>query len=159
MPVKRINPKRIKIHRCYSTEEVAAALDVHKNSLRGWRKAGLEPIDMGRPMLFHGATLRAFLEKQKASRKRPCQPGTMYCLKCREPRAPGLAMVDYEPISDQSGNLKALCEKCGTTMHRRASRAKLASIMPGIAVQIVQAPSRLKGCISPSLNCDLDKDS
>jgi len=159
VPAKRINPKRIKINRSYSVEEAAMVLGVHKNSLRGWRAAGLEPIDKGRPMMFQGADLRAFLEKRRASRKCPCAPGTLFCFSCKKSRAPALGMVDWEATDPKRGGLKAFCETCGTVMFRRASRASIAAIMPGMAVQIVEAPARLKGCGSPSYNCDLDKDS
>ena len=48
-------------------------------------------------------------------------------------------MVDFLPITARSGNLRAICETCGTLMHRRASVTAIAAVMPGIAVQIVQA--------------------
>jgi hypothetical protein len=132
---------------------------VHKNSVRGWRAKGLEPVDSRRPILFEGATLRAFLEKQRAGRKRPCAAGTLYCFRCRDARAPALAMVDYVPIGPVSGNLQAICGECGTVMHRRARLADLAAIMPEIRVQITGHHSRLKERASPSLNCGLDKEA
>lgn len=159
MPAKRGNPRLIKLHRCYSIEEAARTLGVHKNSIRGWRSEGLEPIDGGRPMLFQGQALRAFLERRNSKRKRPCPPGTLYCFKCREPRPPALAMVDWTPVNDITGNITALCEACETVMHRNARRDALPTILPGISVQIAQGPSRIKGCSSPSLNCDLDKEA
>lgn len=158
MPGKRANPRAIKLHRTYSVEEAADALAVHKNSVRGWRKDGLTAIDNGHPILFQGSVLRAFLEQRNASRKRPCQPGTIYCFRCREPRAPALGMVDWTPINARTGNLKALCGVCETVMHRRARRDALTTIMPGLKVQIAEGPSRLKGEPIPSLNCDMTKE-
>jgi hypothetical protein len=157
--VSRHNPRAVKLHRTYSVEDVARALGVHKNTARGWCDAGLKPIDSRRPMLFLGSELRAFLEQRSASRKRPCRPGTLYCFRCREPRAPALGMVDWIAINGRVGNLKALCATCETVMHRRAHRDAFAVIMPGLAVQIVEGPSRLNGEHSPSLNCDLDKEA
>jgi hypothetical protein len=121
MSAKRINPRSVKLHHYYAVEEAAKALGVHKNSVRGWQAKGLEPVDSRRPILFHGATLRAFLEKERARRKRPCPVGTMYCFRCREARAPAMGMVDYIPINPLSGNLKAICTDCGTIMNRRAN--------------------------------------
>ena len=155
---QRANPRAIKLHRTYSVEDAARTLGVHKNSVRGWRKDGLTAIDTGRPVLFQGSVLRAFLEQRNASRKRPCRPGTLYCFRCREPRAPALGMVDWTPINSRTGNLKALCGTCETVMHRRARRDALSTIMPGLNVQIAEGPSRLKGEPTPSLNCDMTKE-
>lgn len=159
MSARRLNPRRAKLHRVYAIGEVARLFDVHKNTVRGWRAKGLKPVDAHRPILFDGATLRAFLEKQRAGRKRPCRPGTFYCFRCREPRAPAGGMVDFAPISDASGNLEAICADCETVMHRRARLADLGVIMPGVHVHIRGRQSRLKGSASPSLNCDLKKES
>lgn len=156
MPARRVNPRLAKLHRSYSVPELAATFGVHKNTVRQWQREGLEPLDSSRPTLFQGATIRAFLSKRNASRKRPCMPGTLYCFRCRQPRAPALGMVDYVPINAASGNIRAFCDICETVMHRRARYAVLASTMPGCDVQMAQAPSRLKGSPSPSLNCDLE---
>ncbi|WDR06673.1 helix-turn-helix domain-containing protein [Devosia rhodophyticola] len=154
---QRPNPRSIKLHRTYSVEEAARALGVHKNSVRGWRQRGLKPIDDSRPVLFLGSDLRAFLEQRNASRKRPCRPGTLYCFRCREARAPALGMVDWTSTKARTGNLTALCGTCGTEMHRRARRDALAVVMPGLQVQISEGPSRLNGEPIPSLNCDMAK--
>ena len=158
MARQRANPRLIKLHRTYSVEDAARTLGVHKNSVRGWRKDGLKAIDNDRPILFLGSVLRAFLEQRNASRKRPCRPGTLYCFRCREPRAPALGMVDWTPINARTGNLKALCGTCETVMHRRARRDALSTVMPGLHVQIVEGPSRLNGKPILSLNCDSTKE-
>lgn len=157
MSVHRVNPNRVKLHRSYSVAELAECAGVHKNTVRHWQRDGLEPIDQCRPVLFQGATVRAFLARRNASRKSPCAPGTFHCLRCRASREPALGMVDYVPLREASGNLKGLCATCGTTMNRRARLADLPVIMPGIAVQIREAPARLMGRDNPSLNCDLER--
>jgi hypothetical protein len=139
MATQRINPNTVKLHRAYSIGELAERLAVHKNTVRHWQHDGLQPIDNNRPILFQGATIRAFLSKRNASRKRPCPPGTMYCFRCRTPRPPALGMVDYIPLNAVSGNLKAICAICDTIMHRRARHALLAAILPCCDVQIAQA--------------------
>lgn len=137
---KRINPRLVKLHRSYTVADIARVLSVHKNSVRGWqRDAGLKPLDGRRPLLFQGQALRAFLEARQAKRKCPCPPGTFYCFRCRQPRAPALGMVDCANINAVSGNLRALCETCETVMHRRVRLDALASVMPSIAVQIAEA--------------------
>jgi len=154
MPARRINPNRVKLHRSYSVEELARCLEAHKNTVRHWQAKGLKPIDKGRPILFQGATVRTFLANRNASRKHPCSPGTLFCLRCRLPRAPALGMVDFVPIRPGSGNLRALCECCGAIMNRRAREADISRIMPGCTVQLAQGQPRLSGQTAPSLNCD-----
>lgn len=157
MPARRVDPRAVKLNRTYDVAELAALLAVHKNTLRNWQAEGLKPIDTRRPVLFYGSTIRAFLSGRNAKRRSPCGPGMLYCFKCRAPRPPALGMVDYVPISATGGNVRAICATCETVMHRRAAKASLATILPGCDVQIAQAPPRLKGSPSPSLNCDLEE--
>jgi hypothetical protein len=159
MAGRRVNPRAVKQHRSYSVPELAACFGVHKNTVRHWQREGLEPLDGGHPILFQGAIVQAFLSARNASRKRPCLPGTLYCFRCREPRPPALGMVDYLSINAIFGNVRAICATCETVMHRRASKAVLASILPGCDIQFVEAPLRLRGSPSPSLNCDLERQA
>ena len=159
MAARRVNPRAVKLHRSYSVPELAACFGVHKNTVRNWQRDGLTPIDGRRPVLFQGEIVRDFLSARNTSRKRPCSLGTLYCFKCREPRPPALGMVDFVSINEKSGNIRAICATCETVMHRRASKASLASILPGCDVQIVEALPRLKGSPLPSLNCDLERQA
>ena len=63
-------------------------------------------------------------------------------------------MVEFTPRNPVTGNLVALCETCGTVMHRSARLASLAVIMPGIRVEIREARPRLLERPLPPLNCD-----
>lgn len=128
----RPNPRLAKIHYSYSVDEIAGLFGNHRNTVRAWIKAGLPALDDARPVLVQGSELRGFLERRRTQAKRPCSPGTLYCLRCREPRRPALEMVDFIIITATSGNLHALCETCGTMMHRRARRDSLPAIMPGL---------------------------
>lgn len=157
MATRRANPQRVKLHRSYSVPELASCFKVHPNTVREWQRSGLEPIDTARPIMFHGAAVRAFLHKRNCDRKRPSRPGMMYCFTCRDSSAPALGMVDYMPLVSTSGNLRALCDTCGGTMHRRARRADLPTIMPKIDVRILEAPPRLKGSAQPSLNSEVER--
>ena len=154
MPPRRATPQRVKLHRIYSATELAACCGVHKNTVRHWQAKGLEPVGKGRPTLFDGATVRAFLAKRKASRKRPCPPGTLYCFKCRQPRAPAMGMVEATRQNATTGNLTAMCEACGTLMHRRTRLAAIPAIMPNLDVQIREAGARIYERTEPTLNCD-----
>jgi len=57
MGYRHPNPRRVKIHRSYSVEEMSRLLGVHKNTVRNWLKNGLEPIDDQRPTLIRGSDL------------------------------------------------------------------------------------------------------
>ena len=158
MPARRINPRLIKLHRPYAVDEAARALDVHPNTIRNWIDQGLPALASKRPTLILGRELRAFLLNRRSRAKRPCSPGTIYCFKCRAPSRPALGMVDYIAHSATGGNLKALCECCGTMMHQRVARAAIALKMPGIDVQFREAEPRLTGSAPSPLNCDKRKD-
>jgi hypothetical protein len=158
MPAHRINPRLIKLHRPYSVEEIARTLGVHKNSVRGWIKGGLPTVDRSRPVLILGHELRAYLERKRKSAKRPCPPGTLYCFKCRRPRAPAMGLVEANRMNATTGNLIAICEDCGTMMHRRARLDAIGAIMPNLDVQIREAGPRIYERPAPSLNCDNRKD-
>lgn len=154
MPRNRIDSRRIRLHQAYSIEEAASALGKHKHTISNWIEAGLPTVDGARPILVHGHELRAFLERRRKVAKRPCPPGTIYCFKCRDPRAPASGMVEFTPRNPTTGNLVALCETCGTLMQRSARLASLTAIMPGISVEIREAGARLVERTSLPLNCD-----
>lgn len=158
MTSRRPTPRRVKLHRIYSAAELGACCGVHKNTVRHWQANGLEPVSKGRPTLFDGATVRAFLAKRNASRKQPCPPGTLYCFKCRQPRAPAMGMVEATRQNAATGNLSAICEVCGTMMHRRTRLAAIGTIMPKLDVQIREAGPRICERTEPSLNCGNRKD-
>lgn len=158
MAARRLDPRAVKLNRCYDVGELATRLGVHKNTVRNWQRDGLKPIDGCRPVLFHGSVIRAFLEIRNAGRKSPCPPGTIYCFRCRAPRKPALNMVDFIPINAASGNIRALCGTCEAIMHRRAPFVSLTAIMPGCEVQIAEGPASLSGSSSPSLICDSGRE-
>jgi hypothetical protein len=158
MASRRVNPCLIKINRSYTARELADTLAVHKNTVRLWQREGLTSLDGGRPALFHGGTVRRFLTLRNAGRKRPCPAGTFYCFRCREPKRPAGGTVEYVARRANTGDLRGRCETCGTTMHRRARRAAISDVMPGIAVAIREGDQRLSDGPSPSLNCDNSED-
>lgn len=152
--MRRVNPRLAKRHRSFTVFELADLLDVHRNTVRLWIREGLPVLDAAKPILIDGGDFQAWWGKRTKARKRPCQPGQMYCFKCREPKAPALGMVEYVPTNATTGNLKALCETCGTFMHRRTRLVDIAAKMPGLDAQITQAPSSIVARSHPSPNCD-----
>ena len=159
MSRRRANPNRVKIHTNYTARELADRLGVHKNTVRHWQRKGLDPIDGQRPLLFKGAAVRAFLLEQNLRRKRPCPVGTLYCFKCREPRAPLPSSLQYVEMRPGSGNLGAICSDCGSVMHRRVRQSAIHAVLPGLLVQIREASARLSGSTDPSLHCDRERRS
>jgi hypothetical protein len=159
MAKRRVNPNAVKLNRTYDSTQLAICCGVHKNTVRNWREAGLEPIDSSKPILFHGSVVREFLRQRNAKRKQPCGPSRLYCLSCREPRRPALGFAVYLAATPRSGNLKACCETCATVMHRKVCRAQLEAKMPGVEVQFADRQLRLIGSPSPSLNCDPERQA
>ena len=121
MSKRHPNPRLAKIHRNYTVEEVAVVFGVHRNTVREWVKRGLPTNDGRRPMLILGADLRAFLSARRMKNKQTCQPGEIYCMRCRVPRAPAGNMADYEADSATLGNLIAICSTCEAMTYRRVS--------------------------------------
>ncbi|MBC2776732.1 helix-turn-helix domain-containing protein [Parasphingopyxis marina] len=158
MPGKRINPRLPKVHRAYAVDEAARLLGVHKNTIWTWVKSGLPTIDKSRPALMLGSDLREWLSQRRKAAKQPCPPGTIYCMKCRQPRAPALGLAEYTTCNAISGDLSALCEICETVMHRRTCLADLSKVLPGLDVLIREGPSSLREQPNPSPNCDKQKD-
>lgn len=153
------NHRRVKIHRSYTVEEAARQLAVHKNTVRQWIKAGLPISDNKRPTLILGGELSAFLQVRRAKNKRPCSPGEVYCVRCRAPKPPAGGFADYSPITEQTGNLVAICPDCEGLMNRRVSLAKLDYVKGEIEVAFPQALKQVSESYKPTLNSDLRQET
>lgn len=149
-----LNPRLVKGGRCYDVVELARLYGVHPHTVRSWRKAGLTPIDDGRPVLFQGAVISAFLSGRRAAVKRPCPPGHLYCLKCREPRPPAPLTIVFRAAASGAGMLKACCSVCGTTMNRRANAAQVAGLLPGFKLIQARERERIEECTVSRVNAD-----
>jgi hypothetical protein len=149
------NHRRVKMHRNYTLEEIASSLGCHKNTVLAWVKCGLPTIDGKRPKLVLGQELIAFLQVRRARNKRPCQPEQMYCFRCRTPKCPEAEMVEYLPITDKVGNLRAPCPDCGSIMHRCVSMAKIGLICEKMGITFPQALRRLSESNQLTVNSDL----
>lgn len=151
---RRPNPRLVKTHICYTVDEAAKVCCVHKNTFRAWFKGGLEKIDSQRPCLIHGATLRAFLEQKRTSKKQPCKPGQLYCLRCRVPQWPAENMAEFKPITAKFGSLCALCPVCTALMNQSIKTERLKLFPPEIEVTLTNGQTHISKCASPSLNSD-----
>lgn len=158
MKKRHPNPKRVKIHRNYTVDEVAALFPVHKNTVRQWVKEGLPICDDHRPILILGRDLVAFLSFRRTRNKQKCKPGELYCLKCRAPRVPAENMVDYTPQTDLVGNLSAICPDCHSIMNKRVSRSKLDELVRKMDFTFPQGVEHIGESPSPSLHCDFSTE-
>lgn len=149
------NPRLAKIHRNYSVEEIAALFGVHRNTVRQWIKQGLPKIDDRRPMLILGRDLEAFLQARRTRNKRTCQPGELYCVRCRAPKAPAGDMAEYIALTDTFGNLIAICPDCGLMMNRRVSLPQLVQIQGQMDITLPQALPHISESAQPCVNSDL----
>lgn len=137
---KRINPRRVKIHRTYDFAEAARLLGVHKNTVRNWARRGeLSVFADRRPHIIRGIDLRAFLEKQRDRARSKCPPNHLYCLRCRAPRTPQGAAAAFRSRAHGAGNLRALCSVCGRLMHQRCNRQRLSERFPEVRIAFDEA--------------------
>jgi hypothetical protein len=149
------NHRQVKIHRSYTVEEIACLFGIHKNTVREWINAGLPVLDDKRPMLILGQELAAFLQARRIKNKQTCQPGQMYCVRCRSPKMAAGYMADYLPQTEKLGMLKAICPDCHSIMNRRVSMAKLGQVRGKLAITFPQGLDQVSNSIQPTVNSDL----
>ena len=152
------NHRLVKIHRSHTVEDIASLFGIHKNTVRQWIRFGLPTIDDRRPMLILGRELIAFLQARRASKKHPCQPGEIYCVRCRAPKFPAAGMTEYRPINEKIGNLLAICPDCKSMMYRCVSIAKIGEVRGEMDITFPQALQRLREINQPTVNSDLKGD-
>jgi hypothetical protein len=159
MAKRHPNPRLAKLHRSYTVEEIASLYGVHRNTVREWIKRGLPTCDDRRPMLVLGRELAAFIQARRTKNKRPCQPGELYCVRCRAPKAPAGGMAEYKPVTATLGNLIAICPDCDVMMNRRVSMAKLGPIQSQMDITMPQAGRHIVESTGACVNRDLAKEA
>jgi excisionase family DNA binding protein len=149
------NHRLAKIHRSYTVDEIAILLGTHRNTVRQWIKRGLPTVDVKRPILVHGRDLCAYLQARRLKNKRPCQPGEIYCVRCRAPKAPAGDMAEYQHLTPTGGNLVGICPDCDSMMNRRVCFLKLDQIRGRLEITMPQALRHIRESSKPSVNSDL----
>src|ERR1022692_2706524 len=99
--------------------------------------------------------LVSFLQTRRARNKRTCQPGEIYCVRCRAPRLPAGEIAEYLPLTEMIGNLVAICPDCYSIMNRRVSLAKLGQVRGKIDITFPQVLQRISESNQPTVNSDL----
>lgn len=155
MSKRQPNYRLAKIHRNYTVEEVASLFGVHKNTVREWIKRGLPTNDDRRPMLILGRDLAIFLQAKRVKNKQTCQPGEIYCVRCRMPKAPAGEMAEYKPLTSTLGNLIGICPACDSMMYRRVNLARLTQVSANLDVTLPQALLHIGESHQPCVNSDL----
>lgn len=155
MATRHPNYRLVKIHRNYTVEEIAKLFGVHRNTVREWIKHGLPTSDHKRPILILGLDLAAFLQERRLKNKRTCQPGEIYCVRCRAPKNPAGDMAEYQPLTTTLGNLVGICPNCESMMYRRVNPAKLDQVRGKLDITMAQAPRHIDESTQSSVNSDL----
>lgn len=141
----RVDPRRIKIHRSYTIEELAQLLGRHKNSVRQWLRQGLEVLaDQKRPLLIHGGAARRFLEERRRSNRQKCELHELYCFRCKQARRPGNGTAKYNARSRNCAMLSGLCSECETPMFKWVSASALPALEQLLPVHVSGAARTLK---------------
>lgn len=122
---KRVSTRKIKKHRLYGYDEAGDALGVTSHTVRSWRASGLEVMAATTPHYILGAELIRYIEDKQATKSVKMALDQMYCFKCKKPRKPLWAMVDYIPINGTRGRLTGLCETCEGDLQRFVGKGDL----------------------------------
>ena len=122
---KRVSTRKVKKHRLYGYEEAGGALGVTAHTVRSWRPSGLQVMTASTPHYILGAELIRYIEDKQAKKSVKMGLDQMYCFKCKSPKKPLWAMVDYVPINDQRGRLTGLCEACEGALQRFVGKSDL----------------------------------
>lgn len=156
MGTRHPNPNLVKLHLTHSVDELARTLKVSKGTVRRWLKTGLDAVDAPGLTIVRGSEVRRFLRQRRASAKRPCGPGFLFCLRCREPREPADLKADlvYPGEHAAAACLRGPCPECSTLMYRRVNVARLDTVRGRLIVSFPEAHSRLRGIPCSSLNDD-----
>ena len=152
MANRRHTARRVKRLRTYNVREAAKATGATTGTVRQWHKRGLEAVVGHYPLIFRGVDLIAFLKRRAGERKRPCGPGRIYCLRCKEPKAPAYGEAEYRPDGPRLGTLSGLCPDCAGFMNRRTSLARLKAAAGDLKVSMRCAESRLSRTLEPYSN-------
>jgi hypothetical protein len=138
----RYNTRLIRRDLSYTIQEVAELFSLHPNAVRCWLKEGLRRIDGRKPYLIHGSDLIDFLNRRQMGRKHRCQPGEMFCCRCREPRLPVVGSIVIHRVNERQIMIRGVCELCGTKMNRGCLAARI--VEAERAFNITTAPQRLE---------------
>jgi hypothetical protein len=159
MASRSYNPKRAKTHFTYTISEAADLYSVHRQTVRHWLANGLMPLDERRPVLIHGGELNRFHEARRATSKRTCGPGELYCLGCKQPRKPAGSMVDFLPGRGSLGVVVGICPACDGMMRQNVNTQRLDTFRAVLEVTTRPHPEPIEECPETRWNYHLQEGS
>ncbi len=131
---KRVSARKIKIHNQYTYEQAADVLGVSVQTVRLWRKSGLDVLDSQKPHLILGFALKDFLNKRANKPERRLARDQFLCMTCNVPRRAYGGMADYVPYTATRGRLEALCEACQGLCGKFASPRLCDELAPTLTI-------------------------
>ncbi len=123
---------KLQSNRIYSIENASLKLGCCEESVARWESEGLSIHRDGLPHFVIGDELKSFLREKEQNAKRPCQPGEIFCFKCRVPRRPVTESVKHEIHIGKRPRLSGDCAVCGTRMYRAASAKSALNFMTAL---------------------------
>ena len=154
---RRSNGRRVKIHRSYKIDELAALLGVHKKTIGRWIAAGLPAMGAKRSRLIHGEDVRAFMNARKSIKQRR-KPGDIWCLGCRGFKRPALNMAEYRPRTLLRGMLSGICPDCERMIYCATTLVKIQQDCGGTRRRISEGGATPKRYPFRPLECPLRSD-
>lgn len=134
---RKYNLRKIITKRSYTPEELAETLGVHLQTIRDWRRAGMQALpDTKSPYLFLGSAIKAFLTQEKQRHSAKLDKGEFYCLSCRKAVKPTQQTIVVKEREQKLGNgnqaiyLQSRCPICTTKVVRFSSNAEVARTPP-----------------------------
>ena len=139
----------------YSIQEVADLYHLHPNAVRRWLRDGLKVVEQKRPYLIHGGDLIDFLQMRQEGRKRPSEPGQMYCCSCRASRYPTPGSTTVAHLNAKQVIVQGRCELCGTRMQQFGAAKRLDQLALEFAA--TSPPPLLTDTADPPVQCQIDQ--
>jgi hypothetical protein len=115
---RRHDIRRVKLHLCYSAQELAELFRINIHTVRRWTRDGLQPIDRSYPYLYAGAVVAEFVRRRNKPRQ-PTGPGQIYCVACKSAITPAGGVVDLVPRSFTTADFVGTCPRCGRRAYQR----------------------------------------
>jgi len=143
-PRRTFNTRMIRAKQTYSTDEIAALLDVHLGTIHAWHKGGLPSIDAHKQLLFWGQDIKDFINRRQQDRKRPCKPDELFCFKCQKPRTPRDRTICIKVTATRT-KIAGFCQICSTPMNKSIAPNMIDFFKGIFTIQTVHAENLL-GC-------------
>ncbi len=131
---RRVSARKVKVHSQYTYEQVADLLGVSVQTVRLWRRSGLQVLDSEKPHLILGFALKDFLKKRANKHERRLARDQFLCMACNEPKRPYGGIADYWPYTDTRGRLEVLCETCQGPCGKFVSPKLCAELAPVLTI-------------------------